>query len=760
MAKDHRERVGGEESPGPKPGGVLQGTIGAVTYHDDSSLYTVLKIDPERGYDDPESPGLFRSTRLAAVGNAIAPEAGQRVRLSGQWSAHGTHGRQFEFESLEPLLPQDADGVVRYLSGKSFKGLGPTLARRIVEKLGPSALERIAKDPDALQGIPGLRGSVGDELTEKVHQALHQHRTLAFLRGIEIGPVLSRAVLDTLGIGCEKEIEADPYVLSKKVPGIGFRTADRAAEHLGFAADSTERCAAALLHGLRESTQDGHSCLPRELLTERAAHLLERPPTEVEGIDAALESLHAADHIRIEPDPSDGTGERTDAWLPWLAASESGLAKNIRALLESGPRRPLATEAQLRGVEDVSGFELHPDQRSAVLGLLAEPVALLTGGPGVGKTTIVRLVVALAEAAGARIALASPTGRAAKRLSEATEREASTVHRMLGYEPQNNAFLHGPDNPIEADLIVVDEVSMLDVVLAHHLLKAVEPPTRLILVGDPDQLPSVGPGQVLEDLITSGALPVHRLTQIYRQKQGSLITQNAHAILEGRLPVFPPSGDLGADFYFFRADDPRQCADLLVDVAVRRIPERFGIPFAEGVQVLAPMYKGDCGVDALNLGLREAFGHGGRELQRGNRILRVGDRVLHTRNDYEKGVFNGDLGRISRIRDDGSLDVRYPDQELAYESSELGDLQPAFAMTVHRSQGGEYPAVVMPMVERHSLMLQRNLLYTAVTRARKLMVLVGSRRALQRAVDNAERGSRVSRLRERLQDSTGSEPAP
>lgn len=760
MVQDDRERGGGGGGPEGDPGGVLQGTIGAVTYHDESSLYTVLKIDPERGYDDPESPGLFRSTRLAAVGTAVAPEVGQRVRLLGRWSAHGTHGRQFEFESLEPLLPQDADGVVRYLSGKTFKGLGPTLARRIVEKLGPSALERIAQDPDALQGVPGLRAPVQDELREKVHQALHQHRTLAFLRGIELGPALARAVLDTLGIGCEKEIRGDPYVLSRKVPGIGFKTADRAAEHLGFAADSTERCAAALLHGLRESTQDGHSCLPKEQLTERAAHLLERPPNQLEGIDAALESLRAADHIRVEPDPSDESGERTDAWLPWLAASESGLAKNILALLESGPRRPLATEDKLRTAEENTGFELHPDQRTAVLGLLAEPMALLTGGPGVGKTTIVRLVVALAEAAGARVALASPTGRAAKRLTEATEREASTVHRMLGYEPQNNAFLHGPDNPIEADLIVVDEVSMLDVVLAHHLLKAVEPPSRLILVGDPDQLPSVGPGQVLEDLISSGALPVHRLTQIYRQKQGSLITRNAHAILEGRLPEFPPSGDLGADFYFFRADDPRQCAELLVDVAVRRIPERFGIPFAEGVQVLAPMYKGDCGVDALNLGLREAFGHGGRELQRGNRILRVGDRVLHTRNDYEKGVFNGDLGRISRIRDDGSLDVRYPDQELAYESSELGDLQPAFAMTVHRSQGGEYPAVVMPLVERHSLMLQRNLLYTAVTRARKLMVLVGSRRALQRAVDNAERGTRVSRLRERLGGSTSQGSTP
>jgi len=424
-------------------------------------------------------------------------------------------------------------------------------------------------------------------------------------------------------------------------------------------------------------------------------------------------------------------------------------------LLALAPVRPLADARALELAEKRSGIELHPLQREAVLGLLSAPVALLTGGPGVGKTTIVRFVVSLAESVGTRVLLASPTGRAAKRLSEATGGDAQTIHRMLGYDPVDQGFLHDAQNPLEADLVIVDEISMLDVVLAHHLLKAVAVPTRILFVGDPNQLPSVGPGNVLHDMLNSGVVPTFRLTRIYRQSQGSLIVSNAHRILDGEEPELPEAGDRKADFYFFPADDPVKCAERVVEVVTQRIPQNFGLDWTKDVQVLAPMYKGECGVDALNERLREERAKTlktVRELRQGTRVWRVGDRVIHTRNDYEKEVFNGDMGEIVRVGDDNSLVVRFPEREVPYTGAEVGDLQPAFAITVHRSQGGEFPAVVFPLVTQHYVMLQRHLLYTAVTRAKKLVVLVGSRRALKMAIDNAEQGQRESALAQKLAD--------
>jgi len=438
-------------------------------------------------------------------------------------------------------------------------------------------------------------------------------------------------------------------------------------------------------------------------------------------------------------------------YLPALHACERALAENLAALLGAGPLAPLATGEGLARAERDAGLELHPRQREAVLGLLAQPLAILSGGPGVGKTTIVRLVVELAERAGARVALASPTGRAAKRLSEATGREAKTVHRLLGFEPKTGRFQHDAGNPLAADLVIVDEISMLDVVLAHHLAKAVQPPMRLVLVGDPDQLPSVAAGNVLADLIASGRAPLFRLTQIFRQAEESLIVKNAHRILAGELPEYAAADEPGADFFFFPAPDPAQTAERLVEVVTERVPRRFGLDWIEDVQVLAPMYRGECGVDALNERLRAALGSGGHELHLRGRVWRTGDRVIHTRNDYEKEVYNGDMGRIVHIEPDGSgLTVRFPERHVGYTKADLGDLQPAFAITVHRSQGGEFPAVVMPLVTGHYLMLQRHLLYTAVTRARRLVVLVGSPRALRMAVDNADQRERKSGLADRL----------
>jgi exodeoxyribonuclease V alpha subunit len=742
-------RDGGAGADGSEgPAIPLRGTIERVTYSDEQSLYSVLRVAPEEGYDVADG-SLFRPARVTAVGRAHGPMAGQRVELVGRWEQHRTHGRQFAFESLAVLPPADADGLVRYLASDTFHGIGETLAGRIVEALGAEALDRIREDPTCLDGVRGLRPEVARELAEKVSLELGTHRAHAFLRGLGLGPWQSAAIVEKLGVHAEDLVRADPYRLAGRIPGIGFGTADRVARALGLGPDDPRRARAGIEQALRDGADDGHTCLLRGEALVRASELLSNA-IQRGTLEEAVEALEAAGDLVVEGD--DDPDEEPRLYLPALAHCEAMLARNLAELLRLGEVRPLATARDLADAEVRAGISLHPSQREAVLGLLATPVGLLTGGPGVGKTTIVQLIVALAEAAGARIALASPTGRAAKRLAEATGREASTIHRLLGWNPGEGSFERDHAQPLEEDLVVVDEISMLDVTLAHHLVKAVQPPTRLLLVGDPDQLPSVGAGNVLADLIRSGVVPVHRLQHIFRQAEGSLIIENAHRILRGERPRLPDRGDADADFYFFPVEEVEAAAERVVEVATRRIPQTFGLDWTRDVQVISPMYRGPCGVDALNDALREAQGIGGIELSRGARRWRVGDRVIQTRNDYEKEVFNGDMGVIERIDPAVGLTVRYPEREVEYTLAEANDLQPAFAITVHRSQGGEFPAVVIPLVTQHFMMLQRNLLYTAVTRARRLVVLVGSRRALEMAIDNTSQSERRSALDRRLQD--------
>ncbi|MCC7014346.1 MAG: ATP-dependent RecD-like DNA helicase [Planctomycetes bacterium] len=724
---------------------VLQGLVEVVTFHSPESLYTVLKISPEEGYDDPLAPNLWRSMRLTAVGQIDAPNAGARLRLVGAWVAHRAHGRQFQFESYEVLPPLGVDGLVRYLASDAFDGIGETLARRIVEQLGASALEVIQREPERLAGIPGLRASVREQLVESVRSEFARHQLHAFLRSVGLGPRQSAAVVRKLGSAAEKRIRGDPYCLAGAVAGIGFGTADRIARELGLARDGPERCRAGLLHALQSAAEAGHSMLGRERLLEEASELLQLE-SERAKLESALAELIASELVVADGEEQGGGPA---LYLPYLAASERGLAANVVRLCGVDAVSALASDAQLAHYESQSGLRLDPDQRAAVLGLLAHPLALLTGGPGVGKTTIVRCVVSLAEAAGARVKLASPTGRAAKRLAEATGRAASTIHRLLLYDSSSGAFAHDARNPLPCDLLVIDEMSMLDVVMAHHLFKAIATASRVVLVGDPDQLPSVAPGNVLNDLLRSQRVPTFRLTHIHRQGRSSRIVVNAHRILAGQMPVLPEKGDLASDFFFFHAEDPARCAERTVEVVTERIPRSFGFDWRTHVQVLAPMYKGECGVDALNARLRSALGPASEEFRLGARTWRVGDRVIHTRNDYDKEVFNGDMGQVVALDEQG-LSVQFPEKRVAYAADELADLQPAFAITVHRSQGSEYDAVVIPLVAQHYLMLQRNLLYTAVTRAKQLLVLVGSERALRLAIDNVRPSERSSGLARRL----------
>ncbi len=764
--------------PAPPAGGeVFQGTLETVTYHDEKSLYGVLRLAPDAGFKAPDEGSLFSPGRVTAVGKIADPVEGVRLKLTGRWGRHSSHGVQFEFSAAEALPPATEAGLVRYLSSKVFDGVGATLAQRIVDKLGAEALDRITEDASCLKGIKGLRPDKAERLRETILGQAEMHAVFGFLAQIGLGPVTAQAVAVKLGSECEEMIRKNPFALTL-VPSVGFLTADRAAKRLGVAPDDPRRLRAVTRHVLERAGGEGHVLLPLGDLLQRAARTLEGAAPEaafIRALDEMEDGLHIVIDREVLPTPApldedskdvlDGSGRFNSdlpCYLPHMRFHEVELANGIRRLLKE-PARPLATDEALTASAERAKIDLHPDQRSAVLELLRQPVALLTGGPGVGKTTIVQFVASLAEESGAKVLLASPTGRAAKRLSEATSRPASTIHRLLKSVPGESGFEHDRKKPLEGGVLIVDEVSMLDLALARRLVDAVATPTRLILVGDPDQLPSVGAGNVLADLLASERIPVARLTRVFRQAKESLIVTNAHRVLEGEMPELPAKGVRDADFYFFPVEEsPERLADRLIEVVTERIPKAFGLNWSEDVQVLAPMYKGPAGVDALNTRLREALGAGGREVMFGEQRWRTGDRVVQTRNDYEREVFNGDLGRILRVDQTGIVTVQFPDREVTYEKGALNDLKPAFAMTVHRSQGGEFPAIVFPLTMQHSHMLQRNLFYTAITRAKRLVVLVGDRRALARAIEHTEQMGRQSLLAQRLIDvipaPKGSEP--
>lgn len=717
---------------------LLAGQVERVTFHSEESGFAVLRVRV-RGRREP----------VTVVGHAAAISPGEELRASGSWTNDPKHGAQFKAETVTTVAPTSPEGIERFLASGLVRGVGPHFARKLVEAFGTAVFEVIETGPERLREVPGVGPLRAERIVASWAEQKGVREIMVFLHSHGVGTSRAVRIFRTYGADAIAVVSEDPYRLARDVRGIGFVTADALARRLGIPEDAMIRVRAGVSHVLAEALDEGHCGLPRETLVPRAAELLARPE---EQVTEALE-LELADR-RLVPDEAGG---KACVFLPALHAAERAVAARIAALAAGAPPwRRSDPVAAIPWVEERTGITLSPSQRDAVGAFLRSKVLVLTGGPGVGKTTLVDALLRIVFAESLRIVLAAPTGRAAKRLAESTRTEAKTIHRLLEIDPSTGRFRRDRDNPLEADLVVVDEVSMVDVLLARALLEAIPPSAALLLVGDSDQLPSVGPGQVLRDLLASGAVAAIRLTEVFRQAAASRIVVGAHRIREGHLPDL--SNPPGTDLFFFDAKEPDDAARRVVEVVAERIPRRFGLDPRRDVQVLVPVHRGPLGARALNEALGKALNPGGApRVSRYGQELAPGDRVMQTENDYDREVYNGDLGLVTSV-DPGEAEllVSFDGREVTYGFDELDVLQLAWATTIHKAQGSEYPAVVIPLGMTHYKMLERNLLYTAVTRGKRLVVLVGDRRAVAVAAKRSSAGKRVTRLLDLLAAGTRS----
>lgn len=732
----------------------LEAVLERVTYANEDTGYTVARVATERS-----GPDL-----LTVVGPLLGAQVGESLRLVGHWGSHPKFGRQFVVESYSTVLPATIQGLRRYLGSGLIKGIGPMMAERMVDHFGTDILTVIETEPHRLVEVHGL----GPKRTRRIAQAWEEQKAIkevmVFLSGVGVSTSLAVRIYKQFGDGAIDVVRTQPYRLAADVWGIGFKTADTIAQAVGIPHDSPERIKAGLQYTLSQAADAGHCYLPEPNLIADAAGILD---VDRQLVDPCLDALAADEGLVREPVPggSDG-GVVPAAYLVPFHRAERALASGLLGLLHSRADR-LAGFAEvdwdkaLAWLRKRTGQDLAPEQQEAVRLALTRKVAVLTGGPGCGKSFTVRSVVELARVKRARVVLVAPTGRAAKRLAELTGHEASTVHRLLQLQPGGDPKFDR-DNPLDADLVVVDESSMMDLILANKLVRAVPPGAHLLLVGDVDQLPSVGAGEVLRDLLAADAVPRGRLTKIFRQAAASGIVVNAHRINAGQPPQLTGFGD----FFWFGCDPPpesgapaaEETARLVVDIVARRLPARFGLHPVRDVQVLTPMHGGPAGAGNLNTLLQEAltpYREGAPERRYGARVFRVGDKVTQLRNNYDKGtagIFNGTVGTVTDLSlTEQALTVRTDeDEQVDYDFAELDELAHAYAVTIHRSQGSEYPAVVIPVTTSSWMMLQRNLLYTGITRAKKLIVLAGSRRALAQAVRTPGAGRRHTALTHRL----------
>lgn len=694
-------------------------------------------------------PRVSPTGTTTIVGTMPAVRPGEMLRLTGSWETHPTHGRNFRVERCEEELPDTVDGIERYLASGVIRGVGPVTASRIVDEFGDDSIRILDEEPEKLRAVPGISAKRLEIIKEAWAEQQSIRDLSIFLQDHSISVALARRIYEAYGDRAVEVIRQDPYQLAHTIHGIGFRTADSVAQALGISKRSQSRYIAGLKYTLSSATEDGHVFLTRGVLLERAMRILEAPIHELEP--ALLELIRRGDAV-VEGD---------DIYLTPFYRAESGAARHLREIrstaspLTLDPR--ISPRDAIKGAGEAQGLVLAAKQVQSAEQALREKVSVLTGGPGTGKTSTLRTIIHALEAADVTFCLCAPTGRAAKRAAETTGRAASTIHRLLEYQPATNTFGYDPERPLPFDFVIVDEVSMLDILLFYHLLKAIPREAHLLLVGDVDQLPAVGPGSVLRDLIGSGAIPTVTLTDLFRQARGSQIVLAAHAVNAGKLPAFDNAAD--GDFFIVPTQSDDDALKAIKKLVAERIPRKFGLDPIDDVQVLAPMHNGAVGVTALNAELQQLLNPprpGLPEMQRAGRALRVGDKVMQIRNNYDKDVFNGDVGRVAAIRpDDGTVVVAFAAPggatEVEYEAADIDELTLAYAVSVHKAQGSEVPCVVMPVVTRHFMLLQRNLLYTAITRARQLCVLVGSTRALSVAVQSDRKEHRNSRLAQRLQ---------
>ncbi len=732
---------------------VVEGVLERITYANEENGYTVARVDTGRGAGD----------LLTVVGSLLGAQVGESLRMEGRWGSHSQYGKQFTVENYTTVLPATIQGIRRYLGSGLIKGIGPVMADRITTHFGVDTLDIIENAPKRLVEVPGL----GPKRTKMIAAAWEEQKAIkevmVFLQGVGVSTSIAVRIYKKYEDASISVVKNQPYRLAADVWGIGFLTADKIAQAVGIPHDSPERVKAGLQYALSQSSDQGHCFLPEERLIADGVKLLQVDTGLV--IECLAELAADPEGVVREKVPSPEGGEPiTAVYLIPFHRAELSLAGQVRRLLNTAEDRMPAFQdvdwkKALAWLATRTGADLAPEQEEAVRLALSRKVAVLTGGPGCGKSFTVRSIVELARAKRAKVVLAAPTGRAAKRLSELTGAEASTVHRLLELKPGGDAA-YDRDRPLDADLVVVDEASMLDLLLANKLVKAVAPGAHLLLVGDVDQLPSVGAGEVLSDLLAEGSpVPAVRLTRIFRQAQQSGVVTNAHRINAGQ----PPLTQGLNDFFLFVEDETADAGKLAVDVAARRIPAKFGLDPRRDVQVLAPMHRGPAGAGELNGLLQQSITPGRPDVPEkrfGGRVFRVGDKVTQIRNNYDKGengVFNGTVGVVTALDlDEQRLTVRTDeDEEIGYDFDELDELAHAYAMTIHRSQGSEYPAVVIPVTNSAWMMLQRNLLYTAVTRAKKLVVLVGSRKAIGQAVRTVSAGRRCTALDFRLRGGSG-----
>ncbi len=723
--------------PSPTDAESLEGVLDRVVFHNPENDYTVARFIP----DGAES-------EVTVVGTLPAATPGEALRLGGKWVVDKTHGRQFSFQDHSPILPTSALGMEKYLGSGLVKGVGPVLAKRLVAKFGDTTLDMLDSEPRRLREVSGIGRKRAAEIEEAWAAQTALRETMVFLQGIGVSVTHAARLAKTHGRETARVVQQNPYRTLLDVRGLGFKSVDKIANQMGIERDAPMRLRAGIEHVLDRFVLDGHVFAPRAEMLEEAEHVL---GAAHEKLEEAIGALATEQRVVLETEPDSG---RRIVYLARLHRAEQAVAFRLAQLIST--RRALVTgdpAERLARFEQEFKFRFAEEQRTALTTALQGGVAVITGGPGTGKTTLLRALLRLLAGTETRTLLCAPTGRAAKRMGQTARHRAQTIHRLLQYSPAEHRFARNADHPLNADLVVVDEASMLDLPLAADLLSAVPPGCALTLIGDVDQLPAVGPGNLLRDLIDCGRLPVVRLTEIFRQAKRSAIIHNAHRINRGEFPHLPKTEEQRreSDMFFVEKNEPAEVVETIKALGQERSPGRFGLDSVRDIQVISPMRRGALGITNLNIELQTLLNRDSRPLMRGGRVWKRGDKVMQITNNYDRDVFNGDLGFIVNIDpEEQALTVRFDHRVVDYGFDELDELDLAYAMTIHKSQGSEFPAVVIALHGQHHIMLQRNLLYTALSRGRKHVTIVGTRQALARAVREARQGQRLTALARRL----------